>query len=276
VAIALVRGGANVFDRQRPGHLNDPVRFFFTMSNGKVLSGDVSAALLRLAAVALGNPPESTEVISLQTGGASWQEVPTPKPITVLSSVEFSDPGISAPVADEAAHEEGGVASLRERMQCAPTKILITEVSSVENYEVPTSMTNEAVAGRQLEQQSPSGDPRRPARQAEEGAAQEEKTARLIEELAKGISESDGGSTPARPRKRQEAGNARALDGLMQGAPTLKLTTQKSSVETPRARADLPTDATESLPTDDGGFAQEDRSQTHQTREVRKTRARFL
>ena len=107
--------------------------------------------------------------------------------------------------------------------------------------------------------------------EAEKGAAREEKTARLIGELAKGVSESDGGSTPARPRKRQKASNARALGDLIQGVPAFKLTTEQSSVETPRARADLRTDAIELCPTDDGRFAQEDRSQTHQAREVRKT-----
>ena len=121
-------------------------------------------------------------------------------------------------MAEEAAQEGGGETPLGERMKCAPTKQLITEVSSVENHEVPISMTDEAVAGRQLEQQSPSGDPGQPARQATEEAAREEKTARLIEELAK-VSESDGDSTPARPRKWQEADSTRALGDLMPGAP---------------------------------------------------------
>ena len=104
VTIALVRGGADVFaaddelcpealvkrlHRQRPGHFNDPGRFFFTKSNGEVLPGDVITALLRLAAVAIGNPPVSVEVISLRAGGASWKEVPASKPITERSSVEF-------------------------------------------------------------------------------------------------------------------------------------------------------------------------------------------
>ena len=100
VAIALVTGGANVFaaddelcpealvmrlHRQRPGHFNDPDRFFFTRSNGEVLSGDVIAAWLRLAAVAFGLPSESAEVLFLPAGGASWQEVPTSKLTTVPS-----------------------------------------------------------------------------------------------------------------------------------------------------------------------------------------------
>ena len=87
VAIALVKGGANVLaaddelcpevlvmrlHRQWPDHFIDPGRFFFTMSNGEVLSGDVTAGLLRLAAVAFGNPPDSVEVFPLPAGGASW------------------------------------------------------------------------------------------------------------------------------------------------------------------------------------------------------------
>ena len=46
----------------------------------------------------------------------------------------------------------------------------------------------------------------------------------------------------------------------MQGAPTSKLPTEKSSVGIPGAWADLPTAAIESRPTDEGEFAQEDRS----------------
>ena len=120
--------------RQRPEHFNDPGCFFFTRGNGEVLSRDVIAALLRLAAVAFGLPPESVEVFSLPAGWASWQEPPASKAITVPSSVKRTDLGSSTPVAADAAHEGGG----------APSK-LITVVSSVEfsDRKIPASVADE-------------------------------------------------------------------------------------------------------------------------------------
>ena len=173
---------------------NDPGRLFFTSSNGELLSGDVTAALLRLAAVAFGLPPESVEVFSLPAGGTSWQEAPTSKLVTVPSSVGGMDLESSTPVAAETVDEVDG----------APSNP-ITVISSIEfpDHTIPAPVADEA---------------------AHEG---------------------EGGAS--------------------------KPTTEQTAVETPGTRANHPMNIIESRPTEDGGFAQEDRSQTNQMREVRVT-----
>ena len=111
VKVALVTGGANVFaagdelcpealmmrlHRQQPGHFNDPDRPLCARSNGLVLSGDVIAALFRLAAVAFDLPPESVGVLSLPAGGASWQEAPALSSQRCHLQSKNTNPGLSS------------------------------------------------------------------------------------------------------------------------------------------------------------------------------------
>ena len=161
-----------------------------------------------------------------------------------MSSVDYPYLEISAPEVDEAAKEGDGKTPLREQRPVAPPKITVLssiEFSPTESgatvageaaHEAPTSRGGGAVAERQPErrQQNPSGDSRRPMRQPEEAEAREKKTAQPSEVLAEEGSESDGGTTPARPQMWQNVGNARTVGDLKSGAPTLKSIAEPSSV----------------------------------------------
>jgi hypothetical protein len=62
--------------RQRPSQFHHSESFFFTLSDGRVLSRDVIAGFLEVAAVAFGAPKGAASVISLRSGGASamWDQ----------------------------------------------------------------------------------------------------------------------------------------------------------------------------------------------------------
>ena len=57
--------------RLKPKHFQDPAQFLFTMSDGKVLSRDKMASVLKGAARRLGLKESEIDVVSLRSGGAT-------------------------------------------------------------------------------------------------------------------------------------------------------------------------------------------------------------